>query len=357
MADQKFIFIQLRGGMDGLAALRPDDQSVLKTRRPDLLAGKYFGTKAGFAFNPVLKNHHRLFQNKELSFLHACGLSVQDRSHFKSQDLLETGKIDANARTGWLAQILEQMPRSKEGVAFGPTLPMILSGSNKVFNWSSPRVVDEDEALMKMLGKMLYKDDPVLSELYPQFERIEHLTGGFNREKRSSSPFEVIGNMLSKSDGPDIGVINLGNWDTHDNQNARIAKEFKNLDDGLGTLKKTMRKVWDDTIIVTASEFGRSVHQNGTDGSDHGTGGVCMIAGGAVDGGRSLGAWPGLESKDLFEDRDVMPVHDIRTVFANIADAHLGMKAGFIKDIFPKLPASYDELPIVKRKKRLFGFV
>ena len=357
MADQKFIFIQLRGGMDGLAALKPDDDSALKERRPDLLAGKYLKTKAGFAFNPALKNHHKLFQNGELSFLHACGLPIQDRSHFKSQDLLEAGGFDANARTGWLAQILDKMPRGTEGVAFGPTLPMILAGSPKVFNWSSPRVTDEDEELMKMLGKMLYKDDPVLKELYPQFERIEDLTGGFNRDNRSANPFEVIGNMLSKSGGPDIGVINLGNWDTHDNQNARIAKEFKNLDDGLGTLKTTMKKVWDDTIIVIASEFGRSVHQNGTDGSDHGTGGVCMIAGGAVEGGRSLGKWSGLESADLFEDRDVMPVHDIRTIFANIALEHLDMDTRFVEKLFPKMPKGYADIPIVKRKKRLFGFV
>ena len=357
MADQKFIFIQLRGGMDGLAALKPDDDSVLKARRPDLLAGKYLTTKEGFAFNPALKNHHQMFQNKELSFMHACGLPVQDRSHFKSQDLLQTGSLDANARQGWLAQILEKMHRSKEGVAFGPTLPLIYAGTQKAFEWSSPRIVSDDEALMKMLGTMLYKDDPILGELYPQFKRLENLTGGFNRDNRSANPFEIIGNLLSQKDGPDIGVINLGNWDTHDNQNARIAKEFQNLDDGLGTLRSKMKKVWDDTVIVVASEFGRSVHQNGTDGSDHGTGGVCMIAGGAVDGGRSLGAWPGLESGDLFEDRDVMPVHDIRTIFANIADAHLSMKAGLIKDIFAKLPAGYDEIPIVKRKKRLFGFV
>jgi len=210
MASPKFIFIQLRGGMDGLAALRPDNFDVLKQKRPGLLAGNYLATKAGFAFNPKLKNHHRLFQNGELSFLHACGLPVQDRSHFKSQDLLETGQLDAHARMGWLAQILEDMPKDRQGFAFGHTLPLIFAGTKKAFNWSSPLVDDQDEVLMKLLGEKLYKKDKTLNQIYPQFRHIERLTGGFSRKDRSADPFEIIGNMMEKPDGPDIGVISVG---------------------------------------------------------------------------------------------------------------------------------------------------
>lgn len=354
---EKFVFIQLRGGMDGLAALMPDDSAVLKQKRPGLLVNGYRDTKQGFAFHPVLENHNRLFKNGELSFLHACGLPIQDRSHFKSQDLLETGKFNPHARKGWLAEILEKLPKDMEAVAFGNTLPIILTGTKKSFNWSAPVVTDEDENLMRMLGE-LYDGDPDLQPLLPQFERIEYLTGGFSKDARSPDPFEIIGNMLSKKDGPDIGVINLGNWDTHDNQKPRIAKEFGNLDKGLGTLRDKLRHVWDDTVIVIVSEFGRSVHENGTNGSDHGTGGVCFIAGGAVRGGRSLGTWPGLEKDDLFEGRDVMPVHDVRMIFAHVAAAHFNMKAEFIeKDLFPDVSKAYREFSIIKGRKGFFGFV
>lgn len=354
---EKFIFIQLRGGMDGLAALRPDNHDVLKQKRPGLMVDGYQETKEGFAFHPVLENHYRLFQNGELSFLQACGLPIQDRSHFKSQDLLETGKFNPHARKGWLAEILEELPADMEAVAFGNTLPIILSGTKKSFNWSSPIVTDEDESLMRMLGE-LYEGDPALEPLLPQFQRIEYLTGGFAKDERSPDPFQIIGNMLSKKDGPDIGVINLGNWDTHDNQKPRIAKEFANLDKGLGTLRSALKDVWNETVIVIVSEFGRSVHENGTNGSDHGTGGVCVIAGGAVRGGRSLGSWPGLEEEVLFEGRDVMPVHDVRMIFAHVADKHFGMKSGLIeKDIFPDIPTAYREFNIIEKKRGLFGFV
>jgi len=355
---EKFVFIQLRGGMDGLSALRPDDSSVLKQKRPGLLVDNYHNTKAGFAFHPALKNHFELFRNKELSFLHACGLPVQNRSHFRSQDLLETGKMDASSRTGWLAQILEALPDNSEAVSFGSVSPLLLHGTDKTFNWSSPKITDADEKLMRNLCRSLYAGDPELEDMLQQFERLDYLTDGFSRSARSEDPFETIGKMLSKPDGPDYGVISVGNWDTHNDQNRRIAARFSVLDSGLGTLKSSMRPVWDETVIVIVSEFGRSVHENGTNGSDHGTGGVCFVAGGAVMGGLSLGSWPGLKEEVLFEGRDVMPVHDVRQIFACITKAHLGMSHDFIEtDLFPEIPAGYKDLNFIHTPRRRFGFV
>ncbi|NNE58458.1 MAG: DUF1501 domain-containing protein [Hellea sp.] len=211
---------------------------------------------------------------------------------------------------------------------------------------------------MRLLGSSLYKDDPDLEPLLPNFERIGHLTDGYSRGEVSADPFETIGKMLSKKDGPDIGVINLGNWDTHDNQKPRLAREFANLDQGLGTLKKSMDKVWNDTVFVIVSEFGRSVHENGTNGSDHGTGGVCMIGGGAVKGGKSLGDWPGLEEPDLFEGRDVLPAYDVRSIFAAAARDHLGLNEAFIEDqLFPEIPETYKGLDLIRQRRKIFGFV
>ena len=357
MANPKYIFVQLRGGMDGLAALMPSDNSVLLKKRAGLLVPGYRDTGLNFSFHPVLKNCFELFRNGELSFLHACGLPVRDRSHFKSQDLMATGGFNAAAKTGWLAQIMSQLPRNARAIAFGPTLPLILKGTPKSFNWSSPQITPEDESLMKILGENLYQGDPELGGLYGDLERIEKLAGGFRRAERNPDPFETVGKMMAGHDGPDIGYISLGNWDTHDNQVKRIAKEFETLDTGLATLRKTMKTVWDDVIITIVSEFGRSVHENGTQGSDHGTGGLCLIVGGAADGGRDLGHWPGLEEKDLFENRDVKPVYDVRTVFAEVAQNHLGMSEKFVKNLFPKVPENYGDMQLIRRKKGFFGFV
>ena len=357
MAKSKYVFIQLRGGMDGLAALMPDDQTVLKAKRPGLLIDGYRRTDSGFAFHPALKNMHGLFQNSELSFLHACGLPVRDRSHFKSQDMLETGQLGGIAKTGWLGTILEHLPKDREAVAFGPKLPLILKGTHKSFNWSSPQITSEDEALMDLLGKELYTHDRQLDHLLDHVRRIEDLSGGFRRDSRNPNGFEIIGKMLARADGPDIGYIGLGNWDTHDDQNIRIAREFKNLDDGLAVLKQELGDNWNETIVTIVSEFGRSVHENGTKGTDHGTGGLCLIAGGAVAGGESLGAWPGLKEADLFKGRDLYPAHDVRMVFANIARAHLDISSRLIeKTLFPDLPAHYIDLEITQNAD-LFGFV
>jgi len=357
MGNSICIFVQLRGGMDGLAALMPDDDQVLRQKRPGLLVDGYRPIQSGFAFHPSLTHLQRLYQNNELSFLHACGLPVQDRSHFKSQDFLATGGVKGVGKTGWLAKIIEAIPGAN-AVAFGSTVPLLLKGTSHALNWSSPQVTREDEAVMRKLAERIYAHDPVLKDLYPHVQRIANLSGGFRRSDESADGFKVLGKMIARVDGPDIGYISLGNYDTHNNQNARIAVEFKKLDQGIHTLKKELGESWNDTVVIIASEFGRSVHQNGTKGTDHGTGGVCMIAGGAVNGGISLGKWPGLEPENLYQNRDVFPAFDIRTVFANIAESHMGMKKRFIRDeLFPEVPDNYMDMAIIRGRKSVLSFV
>lgn len=140
-----------------------------------------------------------------------------------------------------------------------------------------------------------------------------------------------------------------GGWDTHDDQARRIRKELVKLDAGIGTLRNQLKAVWDETVVIIASEFGRSVRQNGTQGTDHGTGGVVFIAGGGVDGGQSLGEWLGLREDQLFAGRDLFPANDIRDIFANVLAHHFGLPHKTItKDIFPGLSNQYDRIPLLK---------
>jgi len=334
--------------MDGLAALQPDDHDVLKLKRAELLIDGRLHTKSGFAFHPNLTTLHRLFENKEMSFLNACGLPVQDRSHFKSQDMLETGKLSPIARSGWLAEILNELSDGSEAVCYGHRAPLILKGTKAFFNWSSPHVLEDDYRLMRIFSD-LYKNEPILEDLPQKLQRIEELLGGFNGKGKRENRFEMVGKMLSRQDGPNIGVIRFGNWDTHENQNRKLDKFFSELDSGVGKLRTHMQDVWDRTIVVIASEFGRTISANGTKGTDHGTGGLCFVLGGAVAGGRSLGSWPGLKENDLYEGRDLMPIHDIRAIFAHIASQHFGLKKTFIEnELFPNLPKSYDSFDFIR---------
>ena len=347
---QKFVFIQLGGGMDGLAALRPDNHEILKTKRPGLLGDGYLKTQSGFAFHPKLSTLHQLFENGELSFLNACGLPIQDRSHFKSQDMLETGKLTPIARSGWLAEILNSMSDGSEAVCYGHRAPLIVKGTKHCFNWSSPTVLQEDYNLTRAF-KDLYQDTPTLKDIPQKLTRIEDLLGGFSARGKREDRFEIIGKMLSRHDGPNIGVIRFGNWDTHDSQTTRLDKLFSGLDNGVSTLRTLMKHVWDNTIVIIASEFGRTIGANGTKGTDHGTGGLSFVLGGAVAGGHSLGSWPGLAEKDLFEGRDLMPVHDIRLLFAHIASQHFGLENAFIENqLFPDLPKTYDSLDFIRSR-------
>ena len=347
---QKFVFILLGGGMDGLAALRPDNDEVLKAKRPDLLLDGYHNTNSAFAFHPKLSTLHQLFENKELSFLNACGLPVQDRSHFKSQDMLATGKLSPIARSGWLAEMLNSMSDGSEAVCYGHRAPLILKGTQHAFNWSSPKVLEEDYNLMQSF-KDIYDGTPILKDLPHKLARIEDLLGGFSARGKREDRFEIIGKMLSRDDGPNIGVLRFGNWDTHDNQNTRLEKLFSGLDSGVSTLRTLMKNVWDRTIIVIASEFGRTISANGTNGTDHGTGGLAFVLGGAVAGGRILGSWPGLAEQDLYEGRDLMPVHDIRLIFAHIASQHFGLENAFIENqLFPDLPKNHDSLGFIRSR-------
>lgn len=346
----KFVLIQLYGGMDGLSALLPDNHDALKIRRPALLADNYLDTSSGFAFHPHLTTLHQLFQNRELSFLNACGLPVQSRSHFKSQDMLETGKLSPFARKGWLAEILNEIPDTSEAVCYGHRAPLILKGTKKFFNWSSPKVMEEDYRLMRSL-KTLYQNEPLLETLPKKIERIEDLLGGFTDKRRDDDQFELIGKMLARKDGPNIGVIGFEHWDTHEDQNKKINTLFPALDRGISTLRARMENVWDNTIILIVSEFGRTVSANGTRGTDHGTGGLSFVLGGAVKGGSSLGTWPGLDEEDLFEGRDLKPVHDIRLLFAKIANTHFGLDKSYIQnDLFPILPKPVDTLDFIRSR-------
>jgi uncharacterized protein (DUF1501 family) len=138
---------------------------------------------------------------------------------------------------------------------------------------------------------------------------------------------QAAGKFLAQPEGPEIAVVSLEGWDTHTGQNGALQQRFTALDNGLEALRTQLGDTWKNTAVMAISEFGRTVRVNGGQGTDHGTGGLAILAGGAIKGGRILGDWPTLKANALYENRDLMPAVDARSVFKGLLRDQLGWAA------------------------------
>jgi uncharacterized protein (DUF1501 family) len=167
-----------------------------------------------------------------------------------------------------------------------------------------------------------------------------------SKKGRFSDLAKSCANLMVKDNSIDCAMLELGGWDTHNNQNARLARQLTLLDDGLAELKSGLGKQWQDTVVIVASEFGRTVKQNGTLGTDHGTGSALFLAGGAVNGGQVLGKWPGLKNEQLFEGRDLMPTSNTFSWIANVLEQHWSLTPNQLKDVLPNAKRLVDKVII-----------
>ena len=127
---------------------------------------------------------------------------------------------------------------------------------------------------------------------------------------------------MTENNAADSAMLELGGWDTHNNQANRLEKKLAELDKGLDALKAGLGEHWQNTLVIVATEFGRTAKENGTAGTDHGTGGAMLFAGGAINGGQVLGGWPGLKREQLFEERDLMPTSNSLSWIATALAQH-----------------------------------
>jgi len=195
----------------------------------------------------------------------------------------------------------------------------------------------------------IYQSDPTFSSALSEAMKSAELTsnvmanemgnGGKKRSRRVNLKIlsEAAGKFLAAPDGPRIAAIESGGWDTHAGQIGRLGGKLKELNAGLIALQQNLGDAWRDTVIVVVSEFGRTVAANGTRGTDHGTGGLALILGGAVKGGKLIGEWPGIAEQHQFQGRDLAPVNDYRSLFKTILHDHLSVRENHLEDtIFPE---------------------
>jgi uncharacterized protein (DUF1501 family) len=357
--DRRLVLVILRGGMDGLAAVPPYGDPDYEALRDKLVIGPS-GKSDGalrldgfFGLHPALKPLHRFYDRKELLPIHAIAIAQRTRSHFDAQDVLENGANRAHeVPDGWLNRALKTLQGDDRrlGLAVGYAVPPVLRGNVPVASWAPARLPPSSVAFLDKLAR-LYDDDPVFGVALAEGRRAQGMTSKLLGDKkmmkrgnlRSPGRFkglaEACGRLLAAEDGPRIGVIEMGGWDTHANQGAhegRLARNLSLLAAGLVTLPQQLGPAWRKTVVVVATEFGRTVRMNGTRGSDHGTASAAFLLGGAVAGGRVAARWPGLASDALFQNRDLAPTSDLRGLFKAVLRDHIGIgSAALEQNIFP----------------------
>ena len=323
--DRRFVFIIQRGAADGLNIVVPyADPNYLKLRGNlaiEVAAPmKLDGT---FALHPALTQVRKLYAEKEAIFLHAVASPYRDRSHFDGQNVLESGsKIPYQLKSGWMNRLLGLLPRDgKDGIAFSSAVPLAMQGAFDVTTYAPSSLPEANEDLL-MRVQQLYATDRQLNPLWTSALEARGMASGQmkggDKRQNDAALGKIAAGFLAAPTGPRVAMIETSGWDTHSGQNERLDRQLRGLDALIGGLKEGMDSAWSQTVVLVATEFGRTAAANGTGGTDHGTASAAMLLGGAVQGGRIVSDWLGLASSSLFEGRDLQPTLGLDALISNV---------------------------------------
>ena len=368
--DPRLLTIVLRGALDGLAAVAPvGDPAWVKLRgdKALVLDGKTAALPldAFFALNPAMPGLHRLYQAGHATVVHASATPYRERSHFDGQDVLESGlPRPGRAESGWLNRALggleaeARVRRDGRAFAVGPVTPLVVRGPAPVLSWTPQRIQPASEDTMLRLIELYHHTDVELaramegrrdlaaiarsgdaSTMAPTEGRLT--PEGFGAQVRGffAEAAGTAAKFLARADGPRIGALAFNGWDTHVDEGAdsgRLATLLGALDGAIAAVENNMGAAWRETVVAVITEFGRTARINGTNGTDHGTGTIALLAGGALKGGRVIADWPGLNNADLHEGRDLAATIDLRAVLKGLLRDHLRVSdQALIASVFP----------------------
>ena len=380
--DGRFVFILMRGALDGLAAVPPvGDPDLARLRGPMAVAGTRLDDT--FALHPAMRFLADRYAARELLLVHAVATPYRERSHFDGQDLLETGATTPHAlQTGWLNRALSARGAAgasaaasaagatgATGVALGANVPLVMRGPAEVSSWSPSRLASLREETLQRLAD-LYAGDATLAArladalasdaVAAQALGDESMTGmpapagaargdagDMESGKATGKPghaalgetLRAAAGFLREPQGARVAVLETTGWDTHANEGGSegaLAQRLGALDGALGEFRAAMGAAWDRTAVLMATEFGHTAAGNGTRGTDHGTGAAAFLVGGAVAGGRVLADWPGLAPGALYQGRDLQPTRDLRALLKGVLHDHLQVSDRSLDaDVFP----------------------
>lgn len=365
--DPRLIVIVLRGALDGLSAVGPVGDPDYAGLHGDIalsLAGPHAALPLDgfFAVNPAMPVFARLFKANQAAVVHAAATGYRERSHFDGQDVLESGFAGpGHVATGWLNRALESLPAGDRvatlgGLAVGPSTPLVIRGAAPVLGWApqslpapagdlAARVLDlyqhRDPVLAVALQKGLDADRMALDD--QMGAKSMKPKGGLDSAAGMRQAAQGAAKLIAADDGPRVAALAFDGWDTHVNEGGatgRLATLLGGLDGAFEEFEKGLGERWKDTAIVTITEFGRTAQINGTVGTDHGTGTVVLLAGGAIKGGRIIADWPGLKPAQLYQQRDLAPTSDVRAVLKGLLADQFGLSAAVLGEkVFPESAA------------------
>ncbi len=362
------IAIFQRGAMDGLSAVIPFGEPDYYNLRPSIAIPRPNGGQGSaidldgyFALHPALAPFKPVFDSGQLAIVHAVGSPDNTRSHFDAQDYMESGTPGVKSTTdGWLNRYLQSKADPKatpfRAVSLGANLPRVMQGKAPAIAMTNindftvragggqmaQAVQGGFEALyaqtvndaLRGTGKETFDAVRMLKQVNPsQYKPAE---GANYPRGQFGDKLRQIAQLIKSDIGLEVAFTDIGGWDTHANQGSsqgQLAIRLTELSQGVAALYADLQDRADDVVILTMTEFGRTVKENGNRGTDHGHASVMFALGGNIRGGKVHGQWPGLKSSQLYEGRDLALTTDFRDVFGEIAGKHMGTKN--LNSIFP----------------------
>ena len=374
--NQRLIVILLRGAVDGLNVVVPyAEQNYYHLRSSIAIArpgqdGGVIDLDGRFGLHPALAPLQPLWQRRTLAFVHATGSPDPTRSHFDAQDYMESGTPGRKATAdGWMNRLLATLPGPSSptrAVSIGPVMPRILAGRMSVANIGSgpaatrPTLIDRPA--ISAAFSQLYNGNDRLSRAYQEAQasrqevmasmedEMEVANGGAPLPNGFPDDAARLAKLMRNDPRVQLAFMALGGWDTHANQGSsqgQLANRLTPLGQGLAALVQGLGPIFQNTVIVVMSEFGRTVRQNGNGGTDHGHGNVMWVIGGRVDGGKVQGPWPGLDESRLYEGRDLAVATDYRTVLSSVLQQHIAVSDSQLDLVFAGRPEPASQIRLL----------
>ena len=344
--DGRFVFVLLRGGFDGLAAMVPHGDPAYASLRGSFAfeADNLVPLTDMFGFAPGLAPLREFWTRNELVAIHAMAIPYRTRSHFDGQAILETGlEKPIGSADGWLNRLLQVMSGGRSGIAIASGMPRSMTGPFTVQTWSPTQLGAVGDEYLQRLAT-LYRTDRVLQGRFEAALQQQNIVGeepmarGNARRGGIAPLMQAAARIMRAERGPNIAAVEFSGWDTHANQGLAggpLDRLLGQLADGLTAFRDEMGSAWSETTVVVMTEFGRTARPNGTRGTDHGTAGAGFVLGPNVAKSVVLADWPGLSDRALFEGRDLAPTLDTRAVLKGAIAGTFDLTPAQVDRVFP----------------------
>ena len=323
---KNLVVIMLRGGMDGLCAVPVIGDKNFEKKRKKILIENTIKLNSDFALHPRLIGFNKCWNDNTGSIVHATSIPYTQRSHFEGQNLMESGgRVAYQEKTGWVGRAMKLAKLQGDGLALSLPMPLLLRGvpkNNNYFPTNGKLPQNDTLDLLRSVYAESSEDELIeMMDFIKKRKNEQMISGSFRRGKRENKNLaRQAATYLRKSDGPRVAVFEVNGFDTHAAQGGVDGSHTEclvEMDEIINNLKDNLQEAYKDTIILTVTEFGRTIKQNGGNGTEHGYGTAIFMAGGLIKKSQVHTDWPGLKKKELYQGRDLNATIDARSVYAS----------------------------------------